>query len=57
MMNDHDKKTLHLKIAAHETLERATVAYYTDSGFHKESLADSVKRLKLAIAEYEKESE
>ena len=55
-MTDHAKAILNLKLAAHDAMERATVAYYTESDFHKESLADSVERLEQAIATY-KEAE
>jgi len=55
-MTDHDKKTLNLKLAAQDVSERALIAYYTERQFHRDSLADSVERLKEAIAEYEKES-
>jgi len=56
-MTDHDKKTLLLKIAAQDVYERALIAYYTEEQFHRDSLANSVGRLKEAIAQYEKESE
>lgn len=52
-MTDHDKKTLHLRLAAQDVSDRALIAYYTEKQFHKDSLADSVERLKEAIAEYE----
>jgi hypothetical protein len=55
-MTDHDKKVLDLKLAAQDVSERALIAYYTEKRFHRDSLADSVERLKEAIAEYEKES-
>jgi len=51
-MTYHDKAILNLKLAARDAMEGATVAYYTDSDFHKESLADSVARLEKAIREY-----
>jgi len=52
MMTEYEKAILNLKLAASDTMERATVAYYTESSYHKESLSDSVKRLERAIAEY-----
>lgn len=55
-MTDHEKKTLHLKLAAQDLSDRALIAYYTEKQFHRDSLADSIDRLEKAIAEY-KESE
>ena len=49
-----DKVLIHLKLAAQDVEERATIAYYTREKFHKEMLADSVKRLEREIATYKK---
>jgi len=56
MMTTKTEKLLNLKLAAQYVSERALIAYYTEKRFHWDSLADSVERLKEAVAEYEKES-